>query len=475
MSETLPSQPNETQTWKRELPLHRERAGTLNPEEALALIGSFTQSSLEGIKQDNETGELSDYDFKMQQETHAAALEQLGTLEVDENTDALNAIVDRQRELEAALDSIGGDRRRHAEEFKLREQLAGVKLLNKMLMSVEDNIDLGAQTAPDGNRFSQRNRATAINELIKQHNKEVSPSSESIADSPEIRESQERINARYTEQAKQSQPTKTVDDTRQKVAEAFGDTSEKERQALIGEVLRAAKGSARIKTSVTKRGKLSYKNRQEGDISEIDGFSNFGDGLDWGDSQWANKGEFLEDTPEAFTFEPATTALKKTVTETIETGGLFRKKTQQVQKEVADGEVPTMIVNPATGQQELGITVRYQFDSGSNNYAWKSRELEKNDLPEYTTPDTYGRRGNILKVEVVLPKSVADALKQEALRNPDIARQFAQSIVTENGGTEATVKMPPYTELPTDWTIKIAELQKNTYSRSITSQRDVKV
>ncbi len=475
MSETLPSQQNETQAWKRELPLHREAAGTLKPEETLALVGSFTQSSLERHKDDNEAGELTDQQFSVKQRVHVAALEQLGTLEMDENTNALNAIADRRKELETILKTPHGGTRSSAETINLRIALDGVKLLNEMLMSVEDNIDLGARTAPDGNRFSQRNRATAINELIKQHNKEVSPSSESITDSPEMREAQERINARFAEQAKQPQPTETVDDARQKVAEAFGDTGEKERQALIGEVLRAAKGSARINTSVTKRAKLSYKNRQEGDISQIDGFSNFGDGLDWGDFQWGKKGEFLKDTPEAFTFEPDTITRYKTVTETVETGGRFKKKTEQVEKQVPDGEVPTMIVNPATGQQELGIKVRYQFDSGSDNYAWKSRELEKNDLPEYTTPDTYGRKGNTLKVEVVLPKSVADALKQEALRNPDIARQFAQSIVTENGGTEATVKMPPYTELPTDWTIKVAELQKDTYSRSITNQQDVKV
>lgn len=482
MSETQPSQPspNETQAWKRELPLHREGAGTLNAEEALALIGSFTESSLERHKDDNETGELTDQQFSVKQRVHVAALEQLGMLEVDENTNALNAIADRRKELETILKTPHGGTRSSAETINLRIALDGVKLLNEMLMSVEDNIDLGARTAPDGNRFSQRNRAAAINELIKQHNKEISPSSESIADSPEIREAQERINARYAEQAKQPQPTETVDDARQKVAEAFGGTGEKERQAFIGEVVRAAKGSARIHTSVTKETKLRFKGRE--DIAYNDGFSDFGDGLDWGTHNWRENGTFLSDTSEAFIFEPANITRKKTVTETVETGGRFRKKTEQVQKEVADGEVPTMIVNPATGQQEPGVNVRYQFDGNTSNKAWGSRSLERNDLPKYEAPDN-NRGGNQLFIEVVLPKSVADSLQQAALRSPDVARQFAQSMVTENGATEATVKMPPYTELPSDWTMTVATLQKDTFSdrgrihtlRNIASRQDVKV
>lgn len=480
MSETLPSQQNETQAWKRELPLHREVAGTLKPEETLTLIGSFTQSSLEAEKEANEAGEISDYEFSMKQTTHAAALEQLSTLQLGEGDTVNDVIYSRKKELEAALGDIESDSRRHAEALKLREQIAGVKLLDSMYLNVVDNVDSLATATGDGNKHNPRNRAVAINQLIEQHNKQVSPEFETISDSPEMREAQERINARYAEQAKQPQPTETVDDARQKVAEAFGDTGERERQAFIGEVVRAAKGSARIHTSVTKETKLRFKGRE--DTAYNDGFSDFGEGLDWGTHNWRENGAFLSDTSEAFIFEPATTTRKKTVTETIETGGRFRKKTEQVQKEVADGEAPTMIVNPATGQQEPGVNVRYQFDGNTSNKAWSSRSLEKNDLPKYEAPDN-NRGGNQLFIEVVLPKSVADTLQQAALRSPNMARQFAQSILAESGATEATVKMPPYTELPVDWTMAVATLQKDTFSdrgrihtlRNIANRQDVKV
>lgn len=96
-------EPNETQPWRRELPLHREGVGTLNPEEVLALIGSFTESSLGRHKDDNEAGELTDQQFSVKQRVHAAALEQLRMLGVDESTNALNAIADRREELKTIL------------------------------------------------------------------------------------------------------------------------------------------------------------------------------------------------------------------------------------------------------------------------------------------------------------------------------------------------------------------------------------
>src|SRR5438309_2175172 len=131
MSESRPSQQNEVQTWQRELPLHHELDGKLKPEEALVLVGSFTQSSLEGFRQDYETGELNEQTFSIKQRIHAAALEQLATLKVDD-VNPLDAIVDRQVEVEATLKVPNGGTRSHAEELKLREQLEGVKLLNKM-------------------------------------------------------------------------------------------------------------------------------------------------------------------------------------------------------------------------------------------------------------------------------------------------------------------------------------------------------
>ncbi len=454
MSETLPSQQNEPQAWKQELPPHREGNGTLNPEEALALIGSFTESSLERHKDDNEAGELTDQQFSVKQRVHAAALEQLGTLEVDENTNALNAIADRREELETILKTPHGGTRSSAETINLRIALDGVKLLNEMLMSVEDNIDLFAQTAPDGNRFNPRNRAAAINELIKQHNKEVSSSSESIADTPEMREAQERINARYAGRAEQ--PQSTVDDARRKVAEAFGDTGEKERQALIGEVARAAKGATRIYTDIPKD--LILKSNS-GDYRPIDGFNSFGDGLPQNSRHVGEKLEY-GGSAEAFLFEPDTTTRYKTVTEVIEVGGRFKKKTQQIEKQVPDGEVPTMVTNPATGQQESGVKVAYQFNGNNRRDGAQTVFYEG---PVYATES--GRGGNQLWVEVTLPKSVADKLKQETVNNPEIAREFAKTLAFNNGVTEQAWNSgvrPPFDEVPNDWTMAVVDLQKDT-------------
>lgn len=465
MSETTPSQPNEPQTWKQELRPHHESLGNLTKSETLALMGSWVEESFEGATELHESGTVSDIEYSVKKRVKEAATSELSLLDL-EDQNVYSAIAERQKILEEQLYEKGANR------LMIRARLDGLLMLNDTYKNIEDHVG-----SPLDDRHT---RAAAINEMIDNHNEWVSRNTETIADNPEIREAQERINARYAEQAKQPQPTETVDDARQKVAEAFGDTGEKEQQTLIGEVVRAAKGSARIHTSVTKETKLRFKGRE--DTAYNDGFSDFGEGLDWGTHNWRENGAFLSDTSEAFIFEPATTTRKKTVTETIETGGRFRKKTEQVQKEVADGEVPTMIVNPATGQQEPGVNVRYQFDGNTSNKAWGSRSLEKNDLPKYEAPDN-NRGGNQLFIEVVLPKSVADTLQQAALRSPDVARQFAQSMLTENGATEATVKMPPYTELPADWTMTVATLQKDIFSdrgrihtlRNIANRQDVKV
>lgn len=474
MDETLPSQQNEPQAWKRELQPHREINDRLNPNEALSLMGSFTEESLENIHE--LQGTMDEKDYQKSVRIKEAALSELSELDL-EGVGVAVAISDRKAQLEQEI-------LEHAKRADIPSKVAsafkleGLKDLESTYLTIDENIHIAGRDSTG--MEAVKARAAHINEMISEHNERISPGSESISDSPEMREAQERINARYAEQAKQPQPTETVDDARQKVAEAFGDTDERERQAFIGEEVRAAKGSARIHTSVTKETKLRFKGRE--DTAYNDGFSDFGEGLDWGTHNWRENGAFLSDTSEAFIFEPATTTRKKTVTETIETGGRFRKKTEQVQKEVADGEAPTMIVNPATGQQEPGVNVRYQFDGNTSNKAWSSRSLEKNDLPKYEAPDN-NRGGNQLFIEVVLPKSVADTLQQAALRSPNMARQFAQSILAESGATEATVKMPPYTELPVDWTMAVATLQKDTFSdrgrihtlRNIANRQDVKV
>lgn len=478
MSETLPNQ-QESQNWQEKLELHKH-AAQLNASEIKSVLGSTLVQNRADFAEMFEADTITDSQYEDNTRKIDGALRELASLQVlGEGSQA-----DFNQDLQLLALSLKQKQETlpfgNAEFIELADRRASVKYLIDQF-DVEIKIpqeELKKDTKPSERRDAIKNWT---NQTIEAHNNRVDSSkAETIADGPEMREAQERINARYAEQAKQSQPTETVDDARQKVAEAFGDTGEKERQALIGEVVRAAKGSARIHTSLTKEAKLRFKGRE--DTAYNDGFSDFGEGLDWGTHNWRENGTFLSDTSEAFIFEPATTTRKKTVTETVETGGRFRKKTEQIQKEISDGEVPTMIVNPATGQQEPGVNVRYQFDGNTSNKAWSSRSLEKNDLPKYEAPDN-NRGGNQLFIEVVLSRSVADTLQQAALRNPDIARQFAQSIVVANGATEATVKMPPYTELPADWTMTVATLQKDTFSdrgrihtlRNIADRQDVKV
>ncbi len=478
MSETLPNQ-QESQNWQEKLELHKN-AAQLNASEIKSVLGSTLVQNRADFAEMFEADTITDSQYEDNTRKIDGALRELASLQVlGEGSQA-----DFNQDLQLLALSLKQKQETlpfgNAEFIELADRRASVKYLIDQF-DVEIKIpqeELEKDTKPSERRDAIKNWT---NQTIEAHNNRVDSSkAETIADSPEMREAQERINARFTEQAKQPRPTETVDDARQKVAEAFGDTGEKERQALIGEVVRAAKGSARIHTSVTKETKLRFKGRE--DTAYNDGFSDFGDGLDWGTHNWRENGTFLSDTSEAFIFEPATTTRKKTVTETVETGGRFRKKTEQIQKEISDGEVPIMIVNPATGQQEPSVNVRYQFDGNTSNKAWSSRSLEKNDLPKYEAPDN-NRGGNQLFIEVVLPKSVADTLQQAALRSPDVARQFAQSIVAENGATEVTVKMPPYSKLPSDWTMTVATLQKDTFSdrgrihmlRNIADRQDIKV
>jgi len=341
-----------------------------------------------------------------------------------------------------------------------------------MYLSVVDTVDSLAATHGDGNKYTYRNRAAAINEMIAEHNQRISEGSEKIADSPEVREAQERINARFAEQATQPQPTETVDDARQKVAEAFGGTGEKEQQALIREVAQAAKGATRIYTDIPRDSTVKSKS---GDYRPIDGFNSFGDGLPQEHYPHSRQKLLYDGSAEAFLFEPDTTTLYKTVTETVETGGRFIKKTRQVEKQVPDGEIPTMVVNPATGQQEPGVKVAYQFNGNARRENGQTVYYEG---PVYITGS--GRGGNQLFVEATLPKSVADKLRQGIAGNPELAREFAKILALNNGITIQAWNngvRPPYDQLPDGWEMTVADLQKDTQigTHNVVSRQAVRV
>lgn len=398
MSETLPSHQNELQPWQRELVPHGEVAGTLNPNETLALMGSWAERDLVDQYEIYEPGTK---ELARQEAVYGAALGQLAELRAekgDSMNDAMDALYIRQQELKDALRRSDNQ----ADNIKIGEQLAGIKLLDDIRLRVTDQVGLSAEVI--GSKSSPRDKATAINEMIAEHNEWVSRGSETIADSPEMQEAQARINARYAEQAKQPQPTETVDDARKKVAEAFGDTGEKDQQALIGEVAQAAKGKTRIYTDIPKGVMLKSNS---GDHRPIDGFNSFGDGLAPNSNQYRNEMLNNPDSVEAV-------VIKET---------------------------------------DEGVRVSYQFDTNSPQY---SLDAYDGKVPFYTTES--GRPGNVLYVEATLPTDLANKLREEISKNPIAAREFAKTLARNNGITDEVWDKgvrPPYDKLPDNWQIAI--------------------
>lgn len=434
MSEKLPSQQNEPQAWKLELRPHPESSGTLTKGETLALMGSWVEESFEGATELHESGTTGDIEFSVQKRIKEAATSELSLLDVEDQS-VFSAIAERQRVVEEQLYEKGANR------LMIRAKLDGLSLLEETYKNIEDHVG-----SPLGDRHT---RAAAINEMIDSHNEWVARNSETTASSPEIREAQERINARYAEQAKQPQPTETVDDARQKVAEAFGDTSEKEHQALMGEVARAAKGTTSIHTDVPAGFSVPAR---EG-AGRGDGFTSFGDGTQFNNMDVVTRKTNLQrsaESPETIIFKPDTTTEYKTVIKTVETGGRFRKKTEQIEEQVPSGEVPIMVTNPATGQQEPGVKVAYLFNGNGAQYS-----LDGN--PPYLTKS--GRSGNQLYVESTLPKSIAEQLSREVADKPELAREYAETLVLNNGIPQElwdSIVRPPYNKLSSDWKITVA-------------------
>lgn len=458
---------NNTEPWKQEIPEHSETAGTLRPEETLPLIGSFTQSSLEWAEQENKDGKLSDYDLGTETRVHDAALNELASLRVDQGDTVRDTIYDRQIELEKALEGdVSSDPNRSGELMDLYTQLAGVMLLQKMHNSLEDVVDTLAQTHGNGEKSVTANRAAAINELIATHNEQAARSPEATNDSPEVREAQARVAAEEERRAAQPQPVEaTVNDARQKVTEALGGIGEKERRALIGQVAAAAEGATRIHTDIPLGTKLKSNG---GDYVPIGGFNSFGDGLK---AESGFHREMLADASvaEAVVFAPDTVTSYRTETEVVQSGKGFRKKTQEVKREVADREVPVMVFNPATGKEEPGVKVAYQF----NGNRVDGRPY---DGPMYRTESN--RPGNKLTVEATIPESLAFKFQEAVMKDPALAREFAQALLVNNGISNEkwnSAVRPPYDQLPSDWQLSVTNSQKDGAGHKVVNRQAVKV
>lgn len=474
MSETLPNQHPEQNTWQDKLELHRN-AARLNGAEVSKILGSSLAESRSDYDEMYAADTIGDHTYEDETRKIDGALAELASLQVeDEDTDA--------RFFESDLRSLATSLKQEQESLPFgtakHQELANRRAsVAYLLDQFDDQIRTPQQEVEKGVKPSEVREAIQqwTNQTIESHNARVENTvGETIADSPEIREAQERINARYAEQAKQPQPTETIDDVRKKVAEAYGDTGEKERQALIGEVAQAAKGKTRIHTDIPAGIQLKSA---EGDYRPIDGFNSFGDGLSQNNRHHSEKLAY-NGSAEAFLFEPDTTTRYKTVTKTVETGGRFMKKTQQVEEQVPDGEIPTMVVNPATGQQEPGVKVAYQFNGNNRR---ENNQTVYYEGPDYVTA-TSNRTGNQLFVEATLPKSVADKLKQEVAHNPAIAREFAKTLALNNGITEQAWSngvRPPYDQIPDGWEMAVADLQKDTQfgdvRHNVVSRQAVKI
>lgn len=258
--------------------------------------------------------------------------------------------------------------------------------------------------------------------------------------------------------------------------EARGKAAEVEKQALMKSILRAAEGSVVIETTVmAQQGQLRFKDGYDGPSTPT-GLTRFGDGSPRGG--YREGGRFLpaKDSPEALIFEPTTTPRYET--DIQKEKGFFGLARTTENRSYA-GEEPSMMTNPITGTEEPAVSVRYQFN-GNTGYGYNSETGEKTGFPAYKTPEEYGRSGNYLFVEMTLPQTIANELREIALTDPLVARQLAESILAANGATKESgmVKLPPYNELPAGWTMAVADMQMtgvNGRRRSIVSSVDIEV
>ncbi len=241
-------------------------------------------------------------------------------------------------------------------------------------------------------------------------------------------------------------------------------------QALLSGALWAAKGSARIETTVLAKSPVRFKTGDA--LVPGDGLTVFGDGADRGKLSIRERGMYLEpdDSPEAVIFEPATQSEYRIEVEEVKTG-LFGR-TSKVQKKVPVGETPIMIVNPLTGLKETGVKVRYQFN-GSTGYDYDTETRQRRGYPPYKSPEEFGRSGNYLFTEVTLPESTARELKEAIMRNPEIVREYVQMLLAENGATSDIVRTPPYAELPSGWKMAVVDMNKKDNVHHVVSRQDV--
>lgn len=424
--------------WQSELRLHKHGDFKLSAQEEFAIMGSWTEEALETVAE-----AFPEDQQDRQRKILEAALDEMSNLDI--NVDSIiDAIADRKIALEEELKRSMGSSRA---TLDVRFRLAGLDNLRSTYTGIDDNAYLSTPDTLKSAEERVAERVANVNHLITEHNQWITrhkkPPEDSRPEQPTVEVTEPALQQLLNQMPTAESTTKKNQD----VVETIDNTAEAKRK-LLNEVVGLAKNKTRIHTDLPNDVQVKST---EGDYRPYDGFANFGDGLPQNDNGFNKERLAYANSAEAFLFEADTEARYETVEKSATTGRVF-KKTETVTREVYKGETPVMIINPTTGQQEPGVRVAYQFNGSGTGY----------DGPQYITES--GRRGNMLFAETTLPKSVADKLKTMILQDPKVARDFAGMLVMNNGGIPPEVwervVRPPYDQLPNDWELKVAELQR---------------
>lgn len=413
----------------------------LEPKESKIFASVLLESQALGIENGDDPDFSSDTEIKQEAKRYREAIKIIDSL--PNNQDPYLAIQEYATHLQVQLDAMG------SQGLSAGNRLQAAALGRKIDAAWQAVGALGSVDYQFNESLRDKiKKPDAIDtEFIV--NKEIRFFNE-LAKSNAVKHASEQEEAKYNPDSQAH-----VDDGSVEVAHQ-GDSYTPERtekQKHLEQFLSAAKGSTRIHTDMPANGEVSFK---DGTAKPRSGFQSFGDGLAEY-SQGESTDKFLVDKEysEAVIFSPNVQTIYKTVTETIESGGRFSRKTEQVSRKVADGQEPIMVTNMNTGASEPGVKVAYQFISNGYNY----------DGPRYDTQG--GRPGNVLVVETIVPQSIADDLRRIVSENPVAARDVARMLVLQNGISESNWKglvKPPYENLSADWNIAITDAEQVDYN-----------
>lgn len=231
--------------------------------------------------------------------------------------------------------------------------------------------------------------------------------------------------------------------------------------SLLEQVSKAAEGSVVIDTSTTGGMELTYS---FGRGPSYGGFRTFGDGVSEAGGKLpphlagtpSNRRAFRNSQGadvypvEVWSCEPIIETVYGPGQQDEGWRGWLGRETKSKQVKVDERDVTT---RGPDGQMEPAVQFGYAY-----NQRLAGDGQDRMNLPKYPDMDT-DRPGNLLIVQAVLPKSVADKLAEEIARNPLVARQLAEKLVLERGGVSPVAwaegagdygqrMKPPYEGLP---------------------------